>query len=122
MKVFIYEKLLIFPKDSQRNGKSSGWHLLGPEFDSQWERIFEPWVKKNPIDVPHPLSGYVSCSPPSDWDVAKWTVLAGPLVMGGQGSGIFSACVSRSSTSNATPQGVVFPLAGRFLKITSRLF
>jgi hypothetical protein len=31
--------------------------------------------------------------------------------MGGQGSGIFSAYMS--STSNATPQEVVFPLAGR---------
>jgi hypothetical protein len=33
MKVFIYDKLLLLPKDSQRNGKSSGWHFLGPEFD-----------------------------------------------------------------------------------------
>jgi hypothetical protein len=29
---------------------------------------------------------------------AEWVVVAGPLVMGGQGSGIFSACVSRSSS------------------------
>jgi hypothetical protein len=41
-------KLCQAPKDSQRNGKSSEWHLLGPEFDSQWERIFGPWVKKSP--------------------------------------------------------------------------
>jgi hypothetical protein len=29
-----------WPKGSQRSGKSSGWHLLGPEFDFQWEHFF----------------------------------------------------------------------------------
>jgi hypothetical protein len=33
----------------------------------------------------------MSCAPPSGWAVAEWIVDAGPLVMGGQGSGIFSA-------------------------------
>jgi hypothetical protein len=63
--------LLNFSKDSQRNDKSFGWHLLGPEFDAQWERISEAWIKKNPLVVPRPLSGYVSCSSPSGWVVAE---------------------------------------------------
>jgi hypothetical protein len=46
-----YWKLLlsifVLPKDSQRSGESSSWHLPGPEFESQWEQI-SPWVKKNP--------------------------------------------------------------------------
>jgi hypothetical protein len=42
-------------------------------------------------------------------------VVAGPLVMGDQGSGIFSVCVSRPSTSNATPQGWSFPRQVEFL-------
>jgi hypothetical protein len=67
---------------------------------------------KNPLVVSLPLLGYVSCSPPSNWVVAEWVVVAGPLVIGSQGLGIFLAYMSRSSTSNATPQGVVFPLAG----------
>jgi hypothetical protein len=50
----------------------------------------------------HPLSIYVSCLPPSSWVVADWAVVAGPLVMGGQGSVIFLAYVSRSSISNVT--------------------
>jgi hypothetical protein len=33
----------------------------------------------------------VSCVPPFGWTVAEWTVDADPLVMGGQGSKIFSA-------------------------------
>jgi hypothetical protein len=86
-------------KDSQRSGKSSGWHLLGPEFDSQWERIFRAWVKKNPLVVPRPLLVNVSCSSPSDWVVAEWAVVASPLVMGGQGSEIFSTGTSGSATS-----------------------
>jgi hypothetical protein len=59
--------LLNFSKDSQRNDKSFGWHLLGPEFDAQWERISEAWVKKIPslclarsqVTSParHPLAG-----------------------------------------------------------------
>jgi hypothetical protein len=31
----------------------------------------------------------MSCAPPSGWAVLEWTVDAGLLVMGGQGSGIF---------------------------------
>jgi hypothetical protein len=50
----------------------------------------------------HPLSIYVSCLPPSSWVIADWAVVAGPLVMGGQGSVIFLAYVSRSSISNVT--------------------
>jgi hypothetical protein len=33
----------------------------------------------------------MSCAPPFSWAVAEWTVDAVPLVMGGQGSEIFSA-------------------------------
>jgi hypothetical protein len=36
-------------KDSQRNGKRSKWHLLGPKFNSQWERAFGAWIKKIPL-------------------------------------------------------------------------
>jgi hypothetical protein len=63
--------------------------------------------------VPHPFLGYVSYSPPSGWAVVERAIVASPLVMGGHGLGIFLASVSRSSTSNTTPQGVVFPPAGR---------
>jgi hypothetical protein len=34
--------------------------------------------------------------------------------MGGQGSGIFSACMSRSSTSKATSRGWCFPQQAEF--------
>jgi hypothetical protein len=46
------------PKDSQRNGKSSGWHLLGPEFDFQWEQISGHGLKKIPssLHIPKHMS------------------------------------------------------------------
>jgi hypothetical protein len=46
---------------------------------------------KNPLVVSHPLSGYGSCSPFSGLGVvAEWTVVDGPLVMGGQDLRVFS--------------------------------
>jgi hypothetical protein len=51
---------------------------------------FQALGLKNSLTMPRPLSGYVSCLPLSGWAVVEWAVVAGPLVMGGQGSGIFS--------------------------------
>jgi hypothetical protein len=45
----------------------------------------------------------MSCAPPSGWAVAEWTVDAGLLVMGGQGSGIFSAGPMFPSLLNIIP-------------------
>jgi hypothetical protein len=84
---------------TQRSGKSSIWHLLGPEFDSSASEYSVLRLKKIPLVVPHPLLGYVSCSPPSGWAIAEWTVVADPLVMEGQGSGIFSTETSGFMTS-----------------------
>jgi hypothetical protein len=38
----------IMPKDSQYNGKSSVWHLLGPKFDSSGSKFSESGLKKSP--------------------------------------------------------------------------
>jgi hypothetical protein len=53
----------------------------------------------------------MSCASPSGWAVAEWTVDAGPLVMGGQGSGIFSAgtIVSVSSYMEYREGGLSLP-------------
>jgi hypothetical protein len=53
----------------------------------------------------------MSCAPPSGWAVAEWTVDAGKLVMGGQGSGIFSAgtIVSVSSYTEYREGGLSLP-------------
>jgi hypothetical protein len=53
----------------------------------------------------------MSCAPPSGWTVAEWTVDAGPLVMGGQGSGIFSTgtIVSVSSYMEYREGGLSLP-------------
>jgi hypothetical protein len=46
--------------------------------------------QKNLLTVSRPLSGYVSCVSPHVWAVAEWIAVAGPLVIGGQGSGVLS--------------------------------
>jgi hypothetical protein len=46
--------------------------------------------QKNLLTVSRPLSGYVSCVSPPVWAVAEWIAVAGPLVIGGQGSGVLS--------------------------------
>jgi hypothetical protein len=48
------------PRVARSVGLVFRWHLLGPEFDSQWERIDSQWerilgwVKKPPSPVPIP--------------------------------------------------------------------
>jgi hypothetical protein len=37
------------------------------------------------LTVPCSLSGYGSCTPFFSWDVAKWAIVADPLVMRGSG-------------------------------------
>jgi hypothetical protein len=55
----------------------------------------------------------MSCAPPSGWAVAESTVDAGPLVMGGQGSGIFSAGTIVSVSSYMEYRAGGLPLPGR---------
>jgi hypothetical protein len=58
----------------------------------------------------------MSCAPPSGWAVAEWTIDVDPLVMGGQGSGIFLArtIVSVSSYMEYREGGLSLP--GRVLQ------
>jgi hypothetical protein len=85
---------------SHHGGKSSGWHILDLEFDSQWERIFRARVKKiSSLYLVRSPVNYVSCWSPSGWAVVDWTVVTVSLVMGGQGSRIFSIETSDFTTS-----------------------
>jgi hypothetical protein len=54
------------------------------------EGEFSGLVKKIPSLCPNRSRVTMSCVPPSGWTVAESTVDAALLVMGGQGSGIFS--------------------------------
>jgi hypothetical protein len=58
----------------------------------------------------------MSCAPPSGWAVAKWTVDAGLLVMGGQGSGIFLTGTIVSVSSYMEYREVGLSLLGRVFK------
>jgi hypothetical protein len=51
----------------------------------------------------------MSCASPSGWAIAEWTVDANPLVMGGQGSEIFSAGIMFRFLLNIMPGGRSFP-------------
>jgi hypothetical protein len=66
-------------------------------------------VKKIPLLCPIRSRVTISCSPPSGWAVAEWTVDAGPLVMGCQGSGVFSARTNVSVSLNIISGGRSFP-------------
>jgi hypothetical protein len=68
-----------------------GFHVAhpGPRFDPP-RGEFLSLVKKIPsCSIRYRVT--MPCAPPSGWAVAEWTTDAGLLVIGGQGSGIFSA-------------------------------
>jgi hypothetical protein len=58
------------------------------------------------------------CASPSGWAFAEWTVDAGPLVRGGQGSGIFSAGTIVSVSSYMEYREGRLSLPGRVLLCT----
>jgi hypothetical protein len=83
--------------------KDSKWHLSGPGFDSQREQISRLELKKSPCCALPALELWCHVfHPPALGGVAEWAVDADPLVMGGQGSGIFSTGTSGSATSYNT--------------------